>query len=667
MRPKAPDSAPHKSLRAVCSLGLGRSRWLACAFAAATLVSCGRPADAPEIQLTRSVRVFRAAVNGALIERSGKQLAVYGDPRPEPAQPEQVLFTHHRRDVAWAGRRLVERGAKAVAPAAERELFSGVKHFWQDYETSRFHDYAQQSSKVLTEPLDVAESVREGRQIHWQGLKFEVIDTPGYTRGAVSYLAEIDGERIAFVGDLIYGEGQFHDVFSLQDAIPEANTRGYHGYAARAADVIESLRKVAAWRPSVVVPSRGPLIYDAGRAIALLTTRFQALFLAYYQTDALRWYWGDDNLKTRARRVLGDQPIDWMPLASELRQTPPRWMHKFGTSRLLVSDSGAAFLIDCGSEEAMQSVRDLHQRGVFNKLDGIFITHYHDDHTDMVQQMRLEFRCPVYSGPEVKDILENPQAYRMPALTSNPIRPVEAFQEDGKLRWNEFEFTYKYFPGQAIYHGGLLAAHDSGETYFFIGDSFSPSGLDDYCILNRHFLHVDRGHFLCLSLIQNLGFPYLLVNQHIEPTFRYSAEQLTFMVEKLNRKKAVLSELVPWDDPNYGMDEQWVWLYPHWQRVSAGQPVELQAIVFNHSAAAREFRITPHWPVGWQSPSESVVVSAAPRTESRVKMQVTPPAGAQGLAVITADVAFADKDLREWAEALIRLEPSSAGALSQSR
>jgi hypothetical protein len=129
------------------------------------------------------------------------------------------------------------------------------------------------------------------------------------------------------------------------------------------------------------------------------------------------------------------------------------------------------------------------------------------------------------------------------------------------------------------------------------------------------------------------------------------------MVEKLKRKKAVLSELVPWEDPNYGTDEQWVWLYPYWQQARAGQPVELQAIVFNHSASAREFRITPRLPAGWQSPSESIVVSAAPRSESRATLRITPPADARDLAILTADVAFADKDLREWVEALVRFEP----------
>ena len=56
-----------------------------------------------------------------------------------------------------------------------------------------------------------------------------MLDTAGYTRGAVSYLVEIDGKRIACVGDLIYGRGQILDLFSLQDAIPEVKEDGYHG------------------------------------------------------------------------------------------------------------------------------------------------------------------------------------------------------------------------------------------------------------------------------------------------------------------------------------------------------------------------------------------------------------------------------------------------------
>jgi hypothetical protein len=62
-----------------------------------------------------------------LIDRSGKRLAVYGDPSDRSAAVDTVLFTHHPRDVVWAGRELVMAGARAVVPEAESGLFSEVE------------------------------------------------------------------------------------------------------------------------------------------------------------------------------------------------------------------------------------------------------------------------------------------------------------------------------------------------------------------------------------------------------------------------------------------------------------------------------------------------------------------------------------------------------------
>src|ERR1700720_3935668 len=150
----------------------------------------------PVEKLTASLSVARGPVNGVLIQRHGETLAVYGDPRPNPTRANQVLFTHHRRDVVWAGRAMVEHGAKAIGPEAEKPLFDGAAQFWDHYRTARFHDYADQSSRILAEPLPLAKTVRGGDTIDWQGLAIRVIDTPGYTRGAVSYLLGIDGKRI---------------------------------------------------------------------------------------------------------------------------------------------------------------------------------------------------------------------------------------------------------------------------------------------------------------------------------------------------------------------------------------------------------------------------------------------------------------------------------------
>src|SRR5690606_23384117 len=127
--------------------------------------------------------------------------------------------------------------------------------------------------------------------------------------------------------------------------------------------------------------------------------------------------------------------------------------------------------------------------------------------------------CPVYAGPESTDILERPGAYRMPALTDRPIASVRVLREGEKLDWREYTFTYTYFPGQAVYHGGLAMERSDGEKFFFAGDSFSPTGLDDYCIQNRHFLHPNLGHYRCLRIIRETASQHWLVNQHIEPAF----------------------------------------------------------------------------------------------------------------------------------------------------
>src|SRR5439155_16585862 len=93
--------------------------------------------------------------------------------------------------------------------------------------------------------------------------------------------------------------------------------RGYHGYAARAGELIQSLRKIAARKPDVLVPARGPLIENPQQAINRLIGRLQALMASHFATDALRWYWGDDNLRIRSRTALDGRPVDSMPMAEQ--------------------------------------------------------------------------------------------------------------------------------------------------------------------------------------------------------------------------------------------------------------------------------------------------------------------------------------------------------------
>jgi glyoxylase-like metal-dependent hydrolase (beta-lactamase superfamily II) len=598
--------------------------------------------------LPAGVQFLPGPVNGLLV--NGKVL-VYGDSGANVKGVRYVLFTEARRDVAWAGVRATGAGAAAIVPERERSLFENPGAFWTDYETARFHDYSQVNTKVLRARVPVSRAVHGGETLDLDGVHVEVIDTPGYTRGAVSYWIETGGKRIACTGDLIYGDGQLFDLSSLQDSVPEAKARGYHGYAARAGELIDSLRKIAARRPDLLVPARGPLIENPVQAIDRLIARLQALLTSHYSVDALRWYWGDDNLRLRSRKALEGWPVDWMPMAEQ--RPLPGWALAIGNSRLLVSSTGEGFLVDAGYKGARPKLEELVAQGRLKGVEGIWITHYHDDHTDYAQELAGHFQCPVYFTPRLKEILEQPSHFRMPCLTTAPITSGKIQPNGTRLRWHEFQLTFFEFPGQTLYHDGLLAERDGGGALFFTGDSFTPSGIDNYCLQNRDLMREGEGYLYCLRVLQGIRGDAWLVNQHVEPTFRFSAAQLARMQTELRRQMASLAELAPWPDLNYAIDESWAAVDPYSSEVHDGEKVTLQLRILNHSPRTETYSVKWNIPAGWKVVAADHEAAVPARAEHAFRAVFA--AKESGLHIVTADVAFGGRVLHEWTEALVRV------------
>ena len=613
--------------------------------------------SAAEVEtIATGLTFIRGPVNGARLERAGKALAVYGDPRDDPAPVELVLFTHARRDVAWAGSSLIRKGARAVVPAAEASQFSDPGAFWTGFERTRFHDYAQVTSKVLAAPLAAARPVRGGEAIDWEGAAIRVLDTPGYTRGSISYLVRIDGKLIAFTGDLIYSDGRLFDLYSLQDAIPEAKIGGYHGHAARLAEVIKSLEKLAAEKPDLIVPARGPLISDPAAAIERLRSRIQAMYRNYLSIDALRWYFKDEHILAKARRVLGPEArVDWMEMAEERKL--PDWVIPISNSRLILARDGSGFLSDCGGKDIVDELKRLRAAGKLGSLDHIYISHYHDDHTDQVAALAAEFGSTVQACGPLAEVLEDPQAYRLPCMTTHPILVSGRLHDRQSFRWKEFEMTGYVFPGQTLFHDGLLVKRDGGESLFLVGDSFTPSGVDDYCLQNRNFLHPGRGYFHCLDILATLPRETFLVNQHVEPTFRFSIAQIERMKETLGKRRDLLAELLPWDDPNFGLDEGWARFYPYARTLRRGEEGRFLIRIMNHSPAEQVFRARLNLPAGWTA-KPPAPLRVLPREEGALEVKVTAgPEAATGLVILTADILWDRWELREWTEAMATVAP----------
>ena len=609
------------------------------------------------IQLSDHVSLIPGAVNGVSIERDNARLVVYGDPTGKIDKAEMVLFTHSRRDVVWVGRQLVENGATAVIPDGELDMFTNVERFWNDFTTRRFHDYAQQGTKILAKSLKIGSTVKAGENFSWKGMPIEAVETPGYTRKALSYFIEIDGIRYAFVGDIIYGNGKLFDLYSFQDAVIEAKIGGYHGWAGRMGILIDSLLKVAAKRPDILVPARGPVIHNPLEAINLLIKRLQTIYENYLSISAGRWYF-KDRYDVLAQRVLGqDVKVNWMPWADVIKDKPPKWIVPIGNSRLVISEDRSGFLIDCGSSRILNEVIKLREAGKLTQLEGLFITHYHDDHTDNVGACLAEFNCPVYATGLLVDILIHPDAYRLPCLTRNSIPNIKVMPEAHKMRWKEFTFTFHDFSGQTIYHDALLVEKDNAEKIFFIGDSFTPSGIDDYCLLNRNLLHESMGYFYCFSLLQKIPPETLLINQHVVEPFSFTAGQIDDMTGTLTKRKTLLAELFPWDNPNYGIDERWIRFYPYGRKAKPDQTVQISMMAFNHSNVSRTFTAVLNLPDGFDAMPKTLSVTVPSRTERQVDFDLLVGRSVEpGTYVLTADVEWERWNLPRWTEAIIEIE-----------
>jgi glyoxylase-like metal-dependent hydrolase (beta-lactamase superfamily II) len=638
------------------------------------------------VQLSEHVELIEGIINGLRITDEESSIVVYGDARfmsddADPQTTDVLLLTHVRRDVLCAAEPFFDNPSIHIAvPSEQLAALSDPGAFWSRFRTARFNDTSHQTScvpvdsKMNPDQLIVVETTDEPVLIMpMDDYTVHAISTPGFMRGAVTYLIEVDGLKIACCGDLMYGNGQLLNLYDLQDSLPVAQIGGYHGYAARTGATIDSLRAIAAWEPDIIVPARGEIVRDDATTVAnetilvtdMLIERLQAVYRNYLEMISIRWYFGEERMAQSAETVFGDDPIEPMPVAETL--DAPDWLIDIGNTRVILSDTGDMFVIDCGGERQAQQIMEMQAESGAGEVTAMFITHYHADHTNYAGKAARAWDCPVYCTHQQQPVLERPGDFRLPCLTPNPIQTTPV--EDGHvMRWNEFRLTIYYYPGQTLWHDAMLVEKIEdiegeervvGEPVFLCGDSFGPTGPDDYCLWNRNILKPGRGYFFCLDFLRTLPEGTMIVNQHIVPAFRYTPEQIDFMEANLQERIEVMSELFPWEDANFGIDSRWARFTPYGLNASSGETIDLELFIWNHGPDAEECVVELNPPKGWSVAESDRVQSRtiAGDSESKFTFKVQIPANwEEEWGVATADVALGDMRLIGWTEALIELE-----------
>jgi hypothetical protein len=147
---------------------------------------------------------------------------------------------------------------------------------------------------------------------------------------------------------------------------------------------------------------------------------------------------------------------------------------------------------------------------------------------------------------------------------------------------------------------------------------------------------------------------FWLINEHIRYVFAFSPREMDYLESRYRARIEILRELFPWDDPNYGIDEQWAFFYPYGASLAPGSTREFEVRITNHSPVEREFEVTAD-ANGLKILDRTSTITLPPRRTGAVKFRVQ--AGDQaGNQLVTADIRSEGMEFRKWVEALVSVE-----------
>ena len=307
-------------------------------------------------------------------------------------------------------------------PEYERHLFDQADLFWQ---TRRTYDNYDDRNTFFTvgEPIEVDAVLEDYEEFSWREYGFLVLPAKGHTFGSSTLIAEIDGQRIAFTGDLMSGGGVLYQLHAM-----EYMYAGLEGLAF----TLQSIQALRRREPTLALPSHGEPITDVPGDIDRLERRI---------TDCVRL--------GRGMHVVGIWSLPEANFLPELELIPLSrhllWGGIWTCSNfyILLSESGKALFVDYGTSnlahlhihadhEGMESMRFVEHRldalredyGV-SEVDVVIPTHIHDDHTCGIPYLQRFHDTKCWALDQVAQVIENPAdwgEHPMCLSEANPCR-----------------------------------------------------------------------------------------------------------------------------------------------------------------------------------------------------------------------------------------------------
>ncbi|MGH8982879.1 MAG: MBL fold metallo-hydrolase [Acidimicrobiia bacterium] len=549
-----------------------------------------------------------------------------------------VLYTHHHRDVCQGDRLRRPAEARVAVPAREAPFFEDAERLWAARETYDIYDLAD-VFRAPTRQIPVTRRLEDYETFAWGGIELTAVPTPGHTRGAASYVGEVDGVRYAFCGDVIHAPGRVWQVHDLQWEYTRPDALNVAAHSARV------LREA---RPDRLAPAHG-VVCDAPE-------------------PALRQLEG--NLARLFEVIVQRQPI--APTTAIVRphcvQVSEHLYAATGPSAnfyVLCSESGEVLLFDygfpsmdhligAGCRFAEHSLDELRDRFGIDRVDVAIATHYHDDHVAGLNFLRERHGTEVWTLDIVADLLERPHAYCVPCLWGLPTPVARRLRDGERLIWNEFAFDVHHNPGHTWWAGLFLTELD-GRRVAIVGDETladGPGGLRGGGPIYRNRVRL-RDFTDSLSRIRTFA-PELLLTGHNGPVpvARTDLDHALGWAAELEAAWLALAA-----DPReveFALDPDPVRIDPYRSAAAPGSEIHLRAEIWNHHEHPAEARLAPVAPDGWGAEPAEACLPLQAGAVGHLEFTLSVPVGAAlARGVVTFDVQLGELNLGEATEAII--------------
>ncbi|HEX8683640.1 MAG TPA: MBL fold metallo-hydrolase [Ardenticatenaceae bacterium] len=544
-----------------------------------------------------------------------------------------VLMTHHHRDQGQGLARAVEAGIRIWVPHMEQDLFHSADAHWQGRELANNYNMRQNRFSLL-EPVPIAGTLTDYSTFPFGPYSFTVVPTPGHTIGAVSLLGEVDGQRVAFTGDLIAAPGK---VWSL------AATQWTYNRAEGVPSTIASLLDLKERAPGLLLPSHGEPMEEPEAAIDLLVERLWALLQGRGENPRLF--------------QLREQP--YAAITPHLLRNRT----SVANSYVLLSESGKALLFDYGYDFLtgftagvdrasrrpwLYTLPALKRDFGVTKIDVVVPTHYHDDHVGGFNLLRDAEGTEVWAAENLAEILEQPTRYNLPCLWYDPIPVDRVLPLEQPIRWEEYELTLYSQPGHTRYAVAIGLEVD-GKRVLVIGDQYELGTQWNYVYGGRF----EADDFRRSAALYQKVKPDLMLHGHAKPTW-VTPEHL----ETLTRQGDLLLELhealLPFETAVFGTDDVAATIRPYRAEVRGGEAIEYEVEVQNPFPRAEEAVVRFVVPVGWEVEREEQVAPLEARATGTVCFRVKVPAGVHvRRARVAVDLTVGGQRFGQQAEALV--------------